>query len=238
MSSQAVDQVVNELRGAWRYRWIAMVAAWVICAGGWLVVFSMPDMYEASAKVFVDTRTVLKPLLEKLTVDADIHSQLRLVRQAMLGRPQLERVARETGLDAKAHSPEEMAALVDKLRNRITIEGGGSSDRELGGGLYMISYRDANRDKSVEVVSHLFNSLVEGTLGENREGSEDAQRFLQKQISEYEARLAESENRLAEFKKKNVGLVPGEQTGDYFTRLRAELDGATAAETQLSVALR
>jgi polysaccharide chain length determinant protein (PEP-CTERM system associated) len=237
MSSQVVDQVVNELRGAWRFRWIAMIVAWVVCVGGWIVVFSLPDMYESSAKVYVDTRTMLKPLLDKLTVEADIYSQLRLVRQGMLGRPQLERVARETGLDRDAHTPEEMAALVDALRSRIRIEGGGSADREAGGGLYIIAYQDASRDKSIEVVSHLLDTFVEDTLGGKREGSEEAQRFLMKQIAEYEAKLSESENRLAEFKKKNVGLVPGEQTGDYFTRLRAEIDGATKAESDLAVAL-
>jgi polysaccharide chain length determinant protein (PEP-CTERM system associated) len=236
--SQVVNQIVTELRGAWRFRWIAMIVAWVACVAGWVFVFAMPNMYEASAKVYVDTRTILKPLLEKLTVEADIHSQLRLVRQAMLGRPQLERVARETGLDTRARTPEELAAVIDQLRGRITIEGGGNSDREGGGGLYTIAYRDTGRDKSIQVVENLLNFFVEDTLGGNREGSEDAQRFLMKQIADYETKLSEAEARLAEFKKKNVGLVPGEQSGDYFTRLRTEIDGATLAESQLSVALR
>jgi len=236
--SQVVNHFVTEIRGAWRFRWVAMIVAWVACVAGWVIVFALPDMYEASAKVYVDTRTILKPLLDKITVDADIHSQLRLVRQAMLGRPQLEAVARKTGLDSRAHTPEEVAAMVDQLRGRITIDGGGSADREAGGGLYIIAYRDTSRDKSIQVVDTLLNSFVEGTLGGNREGSEDAQRFLMKQIADYETKLSEGEARLADFKKKNVGLVPGEQTGDYFTRLRSEIDGATAADSQLSVALR
>ena len=90
--SQVVDQAIDELRGAWRFRWLAMAAAWVVCLGGWLFVFAMPDMYEATAKVYVDTRSVLGPLLDKLTVRTDVDSQLTLVRQAMLGRPQLEQL--------------------------------------------------------------------------------------------------------------------------------------------------
>ena len=235
--SQVVDQVIDELRGAWRFRWLAMAAAWLVCIGGWVFVFAMPDMYEASAKVYVDTRTVLKPLLEKLTVQADVDSQLRLVRQAMLGRPQLERVARETDLDLRAETPEQRAALIDQLRSRITIEGGAANQRDSSGGLYVISYQDPNREKSIQVVEKLLNSFVEDTLGGNREGSETAQRFLMKQIEEYEARLSEAEARLAEFKKKNVGLMPGEQTGDYFSRLQSEIDAAKKAESSLGVAL-
>jgi uncharacterized protein involved in exopolysaccharide biosynthesis len=58
--NQALDKVVDELRGAWRFRWLAMGLAWVVCLVGWLVVFSMPDMYQASSRVFVDSRTAVK----------------------------------------------------------------------------------------------------------------------------------------------------------------------------------
>src|SRR5262245_13232018 len=134
--NQSVERIVDELRGAWRFRWVAMFVAWAVCIFGWCYVFAMPDVYEGTAKVYVDTRTVLGPLLEKLTVRPDVNSQLALVRQAMLGRPQLERVARETDLDLLAATPQARAALIDELRGRITIEGGDSNGS---GGLYVIS---------------------------------------------------------------------------------------------------
>jgi len=234
--SQIVDQVVDELRGAFRFRWIAMAVAWAVCVVGWIVVFSMPDMYQASAKVYVDTRSVLGPLLDKLTVSSDVDAQLRLVQQALLGRPQLERVAREADLDLRATTPAARAALVDKLRANIKIQDGGP-ERQGSGGLFTITYQDSNRDKSILVVDKLLNSFVEDTLSGNHEGSETAQRFLKTQIEEYEAKLSEAESRLADFKKKNVGLMPGEQTGDYFSRLQAELDASKQASSKLGVAM-
>ena len=231
---QAIEKIIDELRGAWRFRWLAMILAWAVCILGWLYVFSMPDMYQATAKVYVDTKTVLGPLLEKLTVSVDVNSQLALVRQGILGRPQLERVARETDLDLRAATPEARASLVESLRSRITIEGGGNRDQS--GGLYVISYQDPNREKSVQVVEKLLNSFVEDTLGGNKEGTETAQRFLAKQIEEYEGRLATAEDRLAEFKKKNVGLMPGQTGGDYFTRLQNEIDASKKAQSALGVA--
>jgi polysaccharide chain length determinant protein (PEP-CTERM system associated) len=233
---QAFEKIVTELRGAWRFRWLAMFTAWGVCVIGWLVVFAMPDMYGATAKVYVDTRSVLGPLLDKLTVRPDVESQLTMVRQALLGRPQLERVARETDLDLRAETPEQRAALIDQLRSRISIERSGGS-REGSGGLYVISYQDMNRDKSIQVVEKLLNSFVEETLGGNAEGSETAQKFLTKQIAEYEAKLSEAEARLAAFKKKNVGLMPGEQTGDYFSRLQTEIEAVRKGESDLGVAV-
>jgi polysaccharide chain length determinant protein (PEP-CTERM system associated) len=234
--SNVVEGLVDELRGAWRFRWLAMIAAWALCVLGWLFVLSIPDAYQATAKVYVDTRSVLGPLLDKLTVRPDVESQLMLVRQAMLGRPQLERVARETDLDLRANTPEKLAGLIDQLRSRIKIERGVPGDAAGSGGLYVISYYDPSRAKSIQVVEKLLNSFVEDTLGGNREGSETAQKFLTKQIAEYETKLADAEARLAEFKKKNVGMMPGEQTGDYFSRLQNEIDAVRKAESMLGVA--
>lgn len=234
--SPLFNQIYDEIHGAWRFRWYALAAAWAVCVAGWLVVFTMQDMYEASARVFVDTRTALRPLLQGLAVDSDVDSQLKLVREGMLGRPQLERVARETDLDLQAATPRARAELIDKLRSRIVITGGASaSNPQVSGGLFVISYQDPDRDKSVEVVDKLLNTFVEDTLGGKREGSETAQKFLRGQIEDYERRLSEAEARLADFKKRNVGLMPGEQ-GDYFSRLQNEMDAVKKAQAALGVA--
>jgi hypothetical protein len=94
----AVEQVLDHVRGAWRFRWPALIVAWVVCLGGWLIVLSLPDMYEASAKVYVDTRTALRPILQGIALESDVDSQLLMVQQALLGRPHLERVAQATNL--------------------------------------------------------------------------------------------------------------------------------------------
>ncbi|MDB6105575.1 MAG: hypothetical protein JWO52_5574, partial [Gammaproteobacteria bacterium] len=65
--------------------------------------------------------------------------------------------------------------------------------------------------------------------------SQDAQKFLETQISAYERRLSEAEQRLADFKKRNVGEMPSEQ-GGYFNRLQSELDALRAAQSALQVA--
>jgi polysaccharide chain length determinant protein (PEP-CTERM system associated) len=82
----------------------------------------------------------------------------------------------------------------------------------------------------------LLNTLIVDTLGGKRQGSQDAQKFLETQIRDYETRLRAAEDRLADFKKKNVGAMPTEQ-GGYFTRLQIEMDAAKTAGTALSVAV-
>jgi polysaccharide chain length determinant protein (PEP-CTERM system associated) len=101
--------------------------------------------------------------------------------------------------------------------------------------IYTITYQNGDREKSVEVVRTLLQNFVEGTLSGNRSGASEAQGFIDQQIAELEARLQQAEERLADFKKRNIGLTPGGR-GDYFSRLDQEMKGLQDAETQLAVA--
>jgi polysaccharide chain length determinant protein (PEP-CTERM system associated) len=58
---------------------------------------------------------------------------------------------------------------------------------------------------------------------------------LREQLADYGRRLADAEARLAEFKKQNMGLVPGGQ-GDYFQRLSAENAEVRRIESAIGVA--
>jgi polysaccharide chain length determinant protein (PEP-CTERM system associated) len=235
-TQELVNQVLDEIRGAWRFRWWGLAAAWALCVIGWLFVLRIPDTYEASARVFVDTRSILRPLLEGLAVNPDVASGLDLVRAALLSRPNIEKVARETDLDLRAKTPVEHDKLVTSIQERIRIEAvDARATTRPGEGLYRISFQEADRMKSIEVVQTLLNAFVEDALGEKRVGQETAERFLDEQITEHERRLSEAEARLADFKKNNVGLMPDDR-GDYFTRLQQESTTAGDLRTQLAVA--
>jgi polysaccharide chain length determinant protein (PEP-CTERM system associated) len=238
---QELDRVLGEVRSAWRFRWPALAAASIVCVIGWVVVFTLPDRYEGDARVFVDTRTALKPALQGLTTDQNVDAQINYVRQSLLEGPQLQAIAKETGVLPDSVTDERTRArILTILSNNIslTVENAGSQgdERSTAGTIYSFRYTDPNRDRALHVVSTLLTTFVEQTLGGKREGSEHAQAFLETQIKDYEQRLSSAEARLAAFKKKNVGLMPSEQ-GGFFAQLQTEVDAAKKAETDLSIAL-
>jgi polysaccharide chain length determinant protein (PEP-CTERM system associated) len=228
-------QLLDDVRGTWRFRWIALAAAWTLCLIGWGYVFTMPNVYEASARVYVDSQTALGPLLRGLALDPNVESELSIVQKALLSRPQLETVARKTDLDLRAKTPEQMESLLKSLQARIAVVNDLRGGRSGSDGLYRITFQDHSQAKTLEVVETLLNTFVEQTLGSKRTGQESAQRFLDDEISDLERRLTESEQRLADFKKKNVGTMPGEG-GDYFARLQTEMSGEQLVRQQLSLA--
>jgi polysaccharide chain length determinant protein (PEP-CTERM system associated) len=237
-----VAEFLEELRSAWRFRAQALAVAWIVGILGWAVVLVWPDRYQANARIFVDTRTALKPVLQGLVVEQDVNAQLNYVRQSLLGAPELEKIATDVGLlTPRITNRSERADIIDKMRARVVITvrsagGDPTNDHDTGGSMYGVIYRDRLRDRSLKVVAELLKTLMEDTLGGKRQGSREAQKFLETQIKEYEVRLGAAEQRLANFKKTNVGVMPAEE-GGYFPRLQTEIDAVRTTENALTVAM-
>ena len=87
------------VNGLWKRRWWVILIAWIVAIPGWLVVASMPSVYESSSRIYVDTASVLQPLLRGLAVQSDLGAQVQLMRQTLTSRPNLMEVARQTDYD-------------------------------------------------------------------------------------------------------------------------------------------
>jgi len=203
----------SQIRSSWRFRWYAIVIAWLATLVGWGVVFILPDKYESTAKVYVDTDSVLRPLLEGLAVETHMEQRLELMTRTLLNRENLGKILRETDLDLQASTAEGRETLIKKLRDSILIE------REPRENFYTISYEYKDPYIAKRVVDILLKTFVEASLGDTRVESDTAQKFLTKQIKEYEAKLTEAENRLTEFQRRNVDTMPG-QSGGVFAQLQ------------------
>ena len=77
---EVVVLVLTYLRMIWRFRWAALVGATLSCIAGWIVVMKMPDVYEVRSKVFLDTRSMLRPLLKGLAANSTARLFTRFVK--------------------------------------------------------------------------------------------------------------------------------------------------------------
>ena len=116
---ELIAEIIEHARGMWRYRWWTIGCAWALSLVGWVYVCSIPDVYRASAKVFVDTGSLLRPLMQGLTATTDPMSEVQLMSRAVLTRPNIEKVAYETDLALRAQTPEEMEELVTALQDFV-----------------------------------------------------------------------------------------------------------------------
>ncbi|MDZ7803459.1 XrtA system polysaccharide chain length determinant [Thiohalophilus sp.] len=210
---ELLGQIYAYVRQTWRHRWLALAVAWVVCIAGWVYVSQMPDVYRASARVHVDTDSMLRPLLRGIAVDTNISQRVNLMTRTLITRPNMEKVARMTDMHLDAHTDSEMEAIIERLHNNVTIQGDQRQN------LYTLSYNDKNPEQAHSVVQAMLTIFTESALGETRQDGDMAQDFIEKQLEKYEKRLSEAEQRLADFRRENVGMLPGDR-GDYYQRLQ------------------
>ena len=223
---QVVQQLMSYARAIWHRRWYVAIVAWLISVAGWVGVYLLPDRYEASARVYVDTQTLLKPLLSGLTVDPGVEQQIKLMTRALVSRPTLEKVARMTDLDIHAKTPEDTEAMLDNLAKKISIADTGKEN------LYTLSYQDENPELAKKVVQALLTIFVESSLGKTRQDIASSQKFIEDQLQQYQQKLVDAENALKEFKQKNMSVMPG-QGGDYYAKLEQGATQLRQAELDL-----
>ncbi len=230
--TEQIEMILAQVRMVWMYRWAALFLSALVCLGGWLYVLSLPNTYEVSSKIFIDTRSMLKPLLRGLTVDSRmLENTALLMKRTLLTRPNLEEVARRTDMDLKTTTPKAYDQLITTLGTDIGVAG---SNRD---NIYTIKYENASPQLAKKVVEELLNTFMEKALGETRKDTAVTQKFLDEQISEYEKKLFEAEERLKEFKRNNVGMMPGSGR-DYYARMQESQSLLSQAELELSEARR
>ena len=224
--------LLNFLKAIGKYRWHAVVITWVIALVGWAVVLRLPNQYEASARVYVDTQSILKPLLSSMTTVPNLEQQVMFMRRTLISRPNVERLMRMVDLDVKAKDTKEHDKLVDELMSQIKVTGTERDD------IYTITYVSDNAKLGKDVVSSLLTIFVEGSFSGKKQDSEKAVQFIDDQIKTYEEKLAAAENSLKEFKLKNLGMLPGggSGSGDFGGQLQAATDQLSQAKLELAEA--
>jgi len=221
--------ILTFLKAIGKYRWHAVVIAWIVALVGWTVVFKLPNEYVASARVYVDTQSILKPLLSGMTTLPNLDQQVMFMRRTLISRPNVEKLMRMVDLDVKARDTKEHEKIVDELMAAIKIGGTERDD------IYTISYTATNPKLGKDVVQSLLTMFVEGSFGGKKQDSDKAVQFIDDQIKNYEEKLSSAENRLKEFKLKNMGVLPT-GTGDYSGRVQEAGDLLNNARLQLAEA--
>src|SRR5437870_1247224 len=134
------------LRGMWNHRWVGLATAWVVGLVAFVAVAMTPERYEAMARIFVNTDSILKPLMTGLTVVPNEDQRIAMLSRVVISRPNVERLVREVKLDSKAQNSQQREAIVDSVIKRLKF---GSVGRE---NIYTLTFRDENPERARRAV--------------------------------------------------------------------------------------
>ncbi|TAK91036.1 MAG: chain length-determining protein [Burkholderiaceae bacterium] len=223
--SNIIEQLLGYLKSIWQYRWIGLGVSWAVALLAALFVYQIPNRYEASARLYADTQSVLKPLLSGMAVQPNVEQQLAIISRTLISRPNVEKVLRMTDLDLSAKTQRDRDELIDAVSQSMAIKTAGQN-------LYTISFIHEDPETARRVVQAFLSLFVESSVGDKRKDSDSARRFLDDQIKAYEQKLVQAENALKEFKQKNLGVMPNAGS-DFVGRISEATNQLNQAKLEL-----
>jgi polysaccharide chain length determinant protein (PEP-CTERM system associated) len=200
------------MRGMWAHRRLGLATAWAVGVAAFAGIAVQPARYEASARVFANTESILKPLMTGLTVQPNEEQRIAMLSRLLISRPNVEKLVQIVGFDAQAKSTEQREATIDSVMRTLEVRAAGRDN------LYTLAFRDVNPARAKQAVDVLTSMFIESSKGGKTEDATVAKKFIDEQISTYEKKLQDAENRLKEFKLRYFGLSPGEGK-DFFVRM-------------------
>lgn len=187
----------------WRHRWKALLLAWLVCLGGWSYVYSMPNQYRSSARVYAEGDAILGQLLNRIAVDSLPAAQVELLLRTLLSRPNLERLLARTGLDLQVENEAARERLLTVLAREVRIV---PQSRNL----FTITYTDDDPRTARDVVQTLVTFFMEQANTGDQQQMQNARVFLNRQIASYEVQLRDAERRRADFRARYADLLPSD----------------------------
>jgi polysaccharide chain length determinant protein (PEP-CTERM system associated) len=217
------------LRGMWNRRWIGMAVAWLAAIVSFTWALRVPEQYEAGARVYVDTQSLLRPVMAGLSIQPNLDQQAALVSRTLITRPNVDKMLGQTAGQGK-----ERDELIDSTMRRLQLYGDPKTNT------YIVTFRDPSPERAKDTVQALLNIFVESSLGEKRQDTRTALQFLDEQIKRYEASLQQAESRLKDFKLKYIDIAgqTGQGGQDFFGRISKLSDEIAAAKLELAAAIQ
>lgn len=237
---KAASQWADVALGIWSRRWQGLWAAWLTAAVGLLLVLALTPRYEASASIYVDTQSILRPLMQGMTVQPNADQQVAMLSRMLISRPNVERLLEMVDLGAADDRDARREAQVDTVLRWVQVKSTGRDN------LYTLSYRDPDPRRAMRVVDSLVKIFVESSRSVGRGDSAAAKAFLDEQIPLYREKLEAAESRLRDFRLRHAdyfgaeGSQPASMESDLAAQLakvRLELREALRAQEAAKSAL-
>jgi polysaccharide chain length determinant protein (PEP-CTERM system associated) len=207
-----------------RRRWQFLVPFFCGWALVWGASWLIPSTYRSGTLILIEEPSVPEKYVVS-NIDSDIQQQLDSITQQILSRTRLLRIIDKLGLyaqDQKHRSPDD---LVEKMRKDIEIELSHGDDKKLSA--FNIYYVSRDPKMAQQATSELANLFITENLEQRQKRSENTTNFLEDQLEQARAKLAEQEAKVRVFKDQHLGELP--------TQTQTNLQILTGLQSQVQV---
>jgi polysaccharide chain length determinant protein (PEP-CTERM system associated) len=178
---------------------------------GWLLVIVagrfIPPKYRSETVIIVEQQGVPEHYLLP-NVAVDVQESLQSMTQQILSRTRLEKIIDRFHLYGPSKSPMDSEALVERMRQDIKIDLVQAPGRPAELSAFKISYAASTPALAQQVTNELTSLFIDENLHNQQRLSESTTEFLGSQLEQARNSLAQQEERLRDFKARNLGELP------------------------------
>lgn len=190
------------IKDALNYR-KSILVVFILCSiGGLIVGLNSPKFYSSSATIFIEEENILGPLMRGAAVQTAVVDRARIAREIVYGRDILKKILDESGLIEEGATPVQEEEHIEKLKTRLEIV-------TISENLIRFTYKDIEPERTYTILSQAVDLFISESLSTKLEESRSAFEFIDKQVSQYHAKLNLAEDELKKFRSGNVDIRTG-----------------------------
>jgi polysaccharide chain length determinant protein (PEP-CTERM system associated) len=204
--------------------WLILSCAFLFLAAGLAICFLLPPQYVSQTLVIVEQQKVPENYV-KPVVTEDLNARLASMREQILSRSRLEPIIERFNLFSGNNIS--MDDRVDATRKAIQITPIPSGANKMPG--FYVSFRTQNARTAQQVCSEITSLFLTESLHAREQSAEGTTAFLAQQVADAKRALDEQDGKLADFQRKYLGKLPGQEQSNLNTlqALTTQLDAAT-----------
>ncbi len=221
-----VEVVHGALAAAWRRRRVILVPALALPIVGFGIGLVAPRTYEAKMSLIVQDIGRASPDLQDISVSTDLKNRIDSLKALLASKRVLLAVAGDMHFVGAGATDKERDLVVDKLARSVEVN-------LVGTDMLQFSYRASSPHGMSATLNRIAQRFMESVLAPEASGSTESVSFLKRQLDAAEGQLADAEDKVGEFKGRNVQQLP-DQRGSAVARLATLRDQLADHESQLA----
>jgi polysaccharide chain length determinant protein (PEP-CTERM system associated) len=191
-----------------RRKWLIILPTIAIFTAVTWVVLKLPDVYQSTTLIVVKPSTLPTSVVPTSTED-NLTRQLAGISQVVASRSSLEPLVEKYELyKVERLRGEPMESVVDMMRNDIKVNINTSRNEITNG--FDISFRYRDPKITQAVTAELASKYISAQTVNQQQSSAAARQFMDNQVAQARAALAEVDKQVLDFKSQHVGELPSE----------------------------
>lgn len=213
------QRTLRDYLGALRRRfWLALAVGLVILAAGLTTALTLPPVYRSQGTILIEQQLIPQDLV-RTTVTSFANERIQVIGQRVMTTSNLLEVIDKYGVYAEDRQGTPTEVLVERMRNQINVKmisANVTNQRTGQAGAATIAFTVSFENERPDLAQQVANELVTLYLNENLKTRTQLAMETTTFLAEEGKRLAEEvsrlERELVEFKKRNEGQLPDQQS--------------------------